>query len=305
MDYLATILERLATSDVCGYQSKAPAATEPTALTALALLAHDRAAKAEPLVQRLLEMQNADGSLGIDRLQREPGWPTGWAVLAWRAAQKSAIFAPEFVDANWRGRNWILSIVGDAADPEDWQGHDAQVRGWPWVVGTHSWVEPTAINLLALKHNGQAQHRRARDAVTLLVDRLLPDGGCNYGNTVVFGQALRPHLQPTGITLLALQGESDPSGRLDRSVAYLQRELSESTTTASLCHGLLGLAAQGAWPAEAHDWLAAATHRTLARDASSYKMALIALAALGPECPLVSGFGLSPQADVSQEATTS
>ena len=304
MDFLATILARLSAGDVCGYQSKAPCSTEPTALAALALLAHDRTAAAEPLVQRLLEMQNTDGSLGIDRVQHEPGWPTGWAVLAWRAAQKSSIFAPEYVDANWRGRNWLLATAGDILEPEDWRGHDTVVRGWPWVVGTHSWVEPTAISLLALKHNGQSQHRRAREAVALLRDRLLADGGCNYGNTVVFGQTLRPHLEPTGITLLALQGERDPSGRLDRSVAYLRRELSENTTTASLCYGLLGLAAHNAFPPDAHDWLAAAAHRTLARDASSYKLALIALAALGPECPLVAGFGSSPASDIPQEKTT-
>ncbi len=305
MDFLATTLARLSVNDVCGYQPKAAAATEPTALAALALLAHDRAAAAEPLVQRLLEMQNSDGSLGIDRVQREPGWPTGWAMLAWLAAQKSSIFAPEYVDANWRSKNWILSTVGDADQPDDWRGHDTLVRGWPWVVGTHSWVEPTAISLLALKHNGQTQHRRAREGVALLVDRLLVEGGCNYGNTVVFGQTLRPHLEPTGITLLALRGEHDPSGRLDRSVAYLRRELSENTSTASLCYGLLGLAAQNAFPPEAHDWLAAAAHRTLARDASSYKLALLALAALGPECPLVLGFGSLPSTDTSQEATTS
>src|SRR5690606_18724880 len=103
-------------ADNCGYQAQSLAATEPTALAALALLAHDRAAAAEPLVQRLLEMQNADGSLGIDRLQREPGWPTGWAVLAWRAAQSSPIFAAEYVDASWRGRNWILNTSGEAIE---------------------------------------------------------------------------------------------------------------------------------------------------------------------------------------------
>ncbi len=305
MDFLATILERLSASDLCGYQPKAPATTEPTALAALALFAHGRDQAAEPLVQRLLEMQNNDGSLGIDRLQAEPGWPTGWALLAWRAAQKSSIFVPDYLRAILRGRNWILNNAGDVADPAGWGGHDTSMHGWAWVVGTHSWVEPTAINLLALKHNGQAHHRRAREAVALLVDRLLPDGGCNYGNTVVFGQTLRPHLEPTGIALLALREEEDPSGRLDRSVKYLQRELNERTTTASLCYGLLGLAAHEAYPPDAPRWLAAATDRSLRRDPSSYKLALIALAALGSACPLVSDVWSQNETQLNEGLTTS
>ena len=33
---------------------------------------------------------------------------------------------------------------------------------------------------------------RTREGVRLLRDRLLPDGGCNYGNTTVLGQTLSP-----------------------------------------------------------------------------------------------------------------
>jgi hypothetical protein len=298
MDYLETILKRLSASDICGYQSQAPAATEPTALTALALFAHGRDADARKLVDRLLEMQCPDGSLGVNRVQPEPGWASAWAVLAWRAAQKSSVFDKQYVYALERARHWILLTQGAAADSTGWGGHDTSMRGWAWVVGTHSWVEPTAFNLLALKRTGQAEHPRAREAVGMIINRLLDDGGCNYGNTVVFGQTLRPQLEPTGIALTALAGEQDPQGRIERSIAYLQRELNSETTTASLSYGLLGLAAQGAYPQQAHQWLAAAAHRTLARDASSYKLALLALAALGPECPLVSNvWSQTPQGE--------
>ena len=301
MDSLTTILDRLSASDLCGYQPKAPATTEPTALAAMALIAHGRDRAAEPLVQRLVEMQNKNGSIGIDRLHPEPCWPTGWAALAWLAAQNCSIHAPEYVRANWRARSWIVSTQGDFEQPIDAVGHDTSMRGWPWVMGTHCWVEPTAFNLLALKRCGQDKHHRAREAVNLLLNRLLDEGGCNYGNTVVFGQTLRPHLEPTGVALLALQGESDPSGRLDRTIAFLQRELSAETTTASLCYGLLGLAAQNAFPADAQQWLDATAHRTLRREPSAYKLALLALAALGPDCPLVSDAWNTMPPELAQE----
>lgn len=287
MDYLDTVLARLSETRVCGYHPNSPAAAEPTALAALALLAHQRDAPAQPFVDRLIELQCSDGSVGIEHAQMTPGWPTGLAVLAWRAAQSSALFHADYVVAIDRALAWIMATEGTLPDRVDWNGQDMTVRGWPWVAGTYSWVEPTAMNLLALKHSRFTRHSRAREAVLLLVNRLLDTGGCNYGNTVVFGQALRPHVQPTGICLLALAGEADATGRIGRSVEYLERELSETTATASLCYGLLGLAAQQAFPARANDWLRAAAERTLARDASSYKLALVALASMGTECPLI------------------
>ena len=95
-------------------------------------------------------------------------------------------------------------------------GHDTTLQGWPWVVGTHSWVEPTAINVLALRSAGQAGHPRCREAVKLLLDRQLPEGGWNYGNTTVLGHVLRPQVQPTGLALAALAGETDVRSKVQR-----------------------------------------------------------------------------------------
>ncbi len=289
MGYLEVVLDRLAANDACGYHSTSPAATEPTAVAALALFAHGRAANAKRLADQLLEMQQPDGSLGIDRVHALPCWPTAWAILAWRAAQSKDASESAYTAAYERARQWLLGVSGDSGDVVHWDGHDVHLRGWPWVVGTHSWVEPTALALLALRLTGATGSQRAREASTLLLNRLLPEGGCNYGNTIVFGQALRPHLQPTGLALLALYGEPDVVGSIGRSTEYLRRELNLGTTTASLSYGLLGLAAHGHYPAGAAIWLRAAADRTLARDASSYKLGLLALAALGPDCPLVSG----------------
>jgi hypothetical protein len=230
----------------CGYHAGAMSAAEPTALAALALLAHGREEAAKPLLGDLLALQTDDRCVGITPAQQQPGWATPLAVLAWRAAQQTALQDPAYGTAVNGALAWILETRGTLPETVEWHGHAVQVAGWPWVAGTHSWLEPTAMSLLALKHTLQAKHARARDAVLLLVNRLLETGGCNYGNTIVFGQALRPHLQATGLCLLALGGEVDATGRIGRSRDYLSSELSARTATASLCYGLLGLAAQDA-----------------------------------------------------------
>jgi hypothetical protein len=166
-------------------------------------------------------------------------------------------------------------------------GHNTTLVGWPWIEETHSWIEPTAMHVLALKAVGQSGHPRTREAVRLLIDRLLPAGGCNYGNTVVMDQVLRPHLQPTGLAMLALAGESVRDGRIEKSLDYLTAELSPRTASGSLCYGLLGLAAHGCLPADASRWLEMTFRRTVARDASPYRLALVALAALGTASPLI------------------
>jgi hypothetical protein len=60
---------------------------------------------------------------------------------------------------------------------------------------------------------------------------------------------------------------------------YLRNSLSARTTTASLCWGLLGLSAHDQRPADADLWLESAYGRTIRRDRSPYKLALLALAA--------------------------
>jgi hypothetical protein len=149
------------------------------------------------------------------------------------------------------------------------------------VQGTHSWVEPTALAVLALQASEMGRHPRTVEAVRLLNDRLLDDGGCNYGNTFVLGQELRPHVQPTGLCLWALAGvQQDP--RIARSLDYLTEEVATQLATASLSYGLLGLAAHGRRPGGAETYLARAAERTLRRAPSAYRLALLALAAGHP-----------------------
>ncbi|HUY91761.1 MAG TPA: hypothetical protein VMV10_23665 [Pirellulales bacterium] len=277
------ILNGLATATP-SYRAGGSLAAEPLALAAMALGAHGRTADAARLCQALTSLASADGSVGIAAGQPTPGWPTGLAVLAWSGAGGAQTAA--WREHAERGAAWLLATGGKSSPRSPGMGHDTTLRGWPWAEGTHSWLEPTIFGLLALKRTGRGDHARAREAVRLLIDRLLPDGGCNYGNTSVLGQLLRPHLAPSGLALAALAGERDESGRIERTIAYLERTLDRQTTSMSLAYGLIGLAAHDRSPPAADAWLQAASERG-GREAAPFQRALLALAALKAECPLI------------------
>jgi hypothetical protein len=282
MHWLDEAIEHLITQPVCGYSREEPPTVEPTALAALALMAAGRGAAVMPALDWLLNVQSADGSLGIDADARQPCWPTGWAILAWNAAVDTIPAAKaEWPAAATRAVAWMLTLCGRPVEYENKEqcfvGHDTTLQGWPWVEGTHSWVEPTAINVLALRRANQADHPRCREAVKLLLDRQLSKGGWNYGNTTVLGHVLRPQVQPTGLALAALAGESEIRPKVQHSLNLLTHTLSPRTTTASLCYAVMGLAEHGVWPHAAGEWLSSAYQRTLARHGSPYHAALLIL----------------------------
>jgi hypothetical protein len=119
----------------------------------------------------------------------------------------------------------------------------------------------------------------------LLLDRQLPSGGCNYGNTSVLGQRLLPHVQPTGLALLALAGETADS-RITKSLKFLEREGVRSSGTASLCYAALALATHGVDVPELPSRLETAYERCVRSQSSPYKLALLALAAAADRWPL-------------------
>ena len=175
------------------------------------------------------------GNPGLEqRRKKTPAAKAEWSAAARRAA------------------GWLLTVRGRPIGPSDVMeegrpvyGHDTTLQGWPWVEGTHSWVEPTAISLLALRSAGRAGHPHCREAVKLLLDRQLPAGGWNFGNTTVFGHVLRPQVQPTGLALAALAGEADIRPKVQGSLDFSRTTLSRRTTAASLGYALMGLAGHG------------------------------------------------------------
>ncbi|MBL8830040.1 MAG: hypothetical protein JNM18_23880, partial [Planctomycetaceae bacterium] len=237
-----------------------------------------------------VKRQAADGSLGVSATQDAPHWPTGIAVLAWALAPRYSPYSAAthpFREPIVNALKWIFSLKGKPAPQSPELGHDTTLVGWPWVESTHTWLEPTALYLLALKATGQHAHTRAREAVKVLLDRQIPCGGCNYGNTFVLGQELRPHVEPSGLALWALGNVPDPTGKLAKSIDFVVRQTSAETSTVSLAYALFGLATQQRFPAQAQEWLAQALARSEKRERSAYRLALVALAALGEKCPMI------------------
>jgi hypothetical protein len=278
MGWKRDVLERLAATVPSGYFATGEAASEPTALAGLALVAASQTESARAAADWLLAQQSDAGTVGVTATQPHPCWTTSLAILLWHALDDSGRYGA----AVEKAVAWTLAERGLAQARRPFVGHDSTLVGWSWAANTHSWSEPTALFVLALKAVGLAEHERTREAVRLLVDRLLPAGGCNYGNTLVLGQELLPHVEPTGLVMMALAGESVGDSRIGLSLEYLEREVSAETTTASLCYGLLGLGAHDRGPELRRDWLQTAYRRTIQLGSSPHKLALVALAMAEP-----------------------
>jgi hypothetical protein len=184
---------------------------------------------------RLAADQLANGSIGISPIHPQAFWATSVAILAWNES-------PAHHHYQVRAVQFLLQSTGlhYKKGTIDAIGHDTEIKGWPWVGGTHSWVEPTAMSILALRVTGYGDHTRVKEAVRMLMDRQLPHGGWNVGSTVVFEQEQRPAPESTGAALHALSGLM-PRGSVQRSLDYLGKEVTRLHTPISLGWSLLAL----------------------------------------------------------------
>jgi hypothetical protein len=280
-----------------GYRPETAPCVEPTVLACLGLMASDRdrrsghpAAEVRRSADWIAALQRRDGSLGVSATLPTPGWATPYGVLLWAALDGYRAHRE-------RAARWLLDQEGTAvpipAPSERTVGHDTTIVGWPWVADTHSWLEPTALTVLALRHGGKADHPRVGEGLRLIRDRAIATGGWNYGNNVAFGRDLRPQPAPTGLALLALSG---PGGRrteiVERATRYLRGALAETRATHSLCWGVLGLRAWGCCPGAVDGWLSRAFEQPLSRHDSSLRSAHLLLAAGERSLELL---GLSPE----------
>lgn len=265
------------------YRREGAPGVEPTALAALALLSTANARSGlEPSVVAaaswLEAMQGRDGSLGLADGRPAPGWTTPYALLLWSALG-------ERTSPRQRAARWLLDqkgrIIPKEADSDRIVGHDTTLVGWPWVRDTHSWLDPTAMAILALRREGFGTHTRVREGVALILDRAIPEGGWNYGNKAAFGHSLRPQPAPTGLALLALAGLERRTGVVDRAIRYLAATLGQTRAPASLGWGLLGLRAWDEMPADAETWLAESYSRASGKPEAAPRLAVLMLAA-GP-----------------------
>jgi hypothetical protein len=282
MNWLQDALQRIARAPVCDYLVGQSGASEPSALAALALIDHGRAEQAKVVGDFLASLQTGKGCVGTRLKEDWPHWPTSLAMLAWQR-----IDAQKFAQPIAKALEWTLANEGERLEGNQFAGHNVRLAAWPWADGTHSWMEPSAFFTLALKAQGLHQHARTKEAVELLIDRLLPEGGCNYGNTTVLGQMLRPHVQPTGIVMLALANEVDRSGRIEKSLHFLESACKGEVTPNSLCWALLGLAAHDRYVGNTETLLEKAYEKVVSQGSSPYSVVLLATAALGSKSSLI------------------
>jgi hypothetical protein len=237
--YIESLCQRILLGG--GFPAKAGGKYRPDA-TAWAILALTISGTKEDALEssraRLVSSQLSDGRVCLLPEHPDAYWPTPLAVLAWQGS-------PAHLDQQSRAIEFLINNTGKhwPRKPDDSERHDTNIRGWPWTANTHSWVEPTALSVIALQVAGYGNHERAREATRMLMDRQLSRGGWNYGNTIVFGQELRPMPENTGMALNALAGRV-AEGSIKVSLEYLQIQASSLHTPLSLAWCLMGL---GAW----------------------------------------------------------
>lgn len=194
---------------------------------------------------RLVRDQGDDGRISISPEHPEAFWPTPLTVLAWQgsaAHQENQERAVRFL-LRTTGWHWQKS----SRDPF---GHNPALKGWPWISDTHSWVEPTALAVLALTAAGHSSDARVVEAIQLLLDRQLPHGGWNIGATTVFDRELYPAPETTGAALHALAGLV-PREEVQRSLNYLTSQIGKLRTPIAVGWSLLGLRSWGLLPSQA------------------------------------------------------
>lgn len=210
---------------------------EPTAWAVLAL------GDEVPRSRDLLAQWPRDGGLLVDT----PGGRVTPAYSALAAVTLAASTDTQPVAAEIVGA--LLALGGVTWQRRGADSPDPSLRGWPWYPDTFSWVEPTALGLIAMKRlrrlgfTADAEARIAEGEV-LLRDRVCANGGWNYGNSVSFGQPLEADVPTTAVGLIALQDR----GRDDvvaRSLQWLERRALIEPSTMGLGLAVVAAATLG------------------------------------------------------------
>ncbi len=287
-------------SSRCGwsYGRSGASCVEPTVLACLALLVSgteeshgDDLSHSLAAALWLAAIQRPEGRLPISQVVEGPGWTTPFAILLWCTL---AVHDSE----RTRAVRWLLTRTGTTGDRDALAragvGHDPTLAGWPWVEGTHSWVEPTAMSILALSRAGLGNQPRVSTGTRMILDRALPHGGWNCGNKTVFGRELRPQPVPTAVSLLALAAQGVRSPAASRAVDYLRRTVSGLHAPVSLGWSLIALRAYQAMPLGADSALERAFAECAGRLDPVRSLALLLLASRQETASLLTSSDASP-----------
>jgi len=197
--------------------------------------------------QRLVKSQLPDGRVPMSKKIHSSFWPTAYAVLAWAGS--------DFTEPMELASQFLLETSGRYIPNKKRFGgkaHDTSIKAWDWIDGTHSWVVPTSISLLALSKTGHGNHERVEEGIRMLCDRQITSGGWNYGNKHVFGADLVPVSEATGHALAALAGRVELSV-VEKSLDYMKKEAEKIRTPLTVSWSILGLTAWNQRPSDATD----------------------------------------------------
>ena len=234
-----------------GYLAGQPSATEPTALASIALgrLQDDASQEASARARQWLEAnQLASGAWPARPPDSEESWPGSLALIALATNDRRS-------EARRRGLQRLLKMTGRQVEVNQTiHPIDGTLRGWPWVPGTFSWVEPTAYVLIALKklrtEAGPEAAARITEAEAMLFDRTVERGGWNYGNTQVYGKSYEPYAETTAVALIALQDHPKRTD-IQRGLDVLRRAVTQGPSSglqvswAILCLATFDLSTEG------------------------------------------------------------
>ena len=197
----------------------------------------------------LLQHQKDDGSWSHNDAAKQSSWTTPIAVLALLSFQdqgEHALRAAKWIlTQEGRKPGWVASLLFRFSLVKKMTELDPYLSGWSWTAGAFSWVEPTSYSLMALKKlkgslDGTNCEERIRQGEMLIYDRMCENGGWNYGNSRVLGEALWPYPDVTAVALIALQDRATNEAN-QTSLRALDALMREAASGTALSWGILCL----------------------------------------------------------------
>lgn len=236
-----------------------PAKSSNTECTSLCLLALDSLGAKQPVANTkrgldwLLQHQRREGSWPLSGSTNDGSWATALAIIAlnrFPGHQLQMRMASDWLlKQEGRTPGILARLVGAFVSPSNAVALNPNLKGWPWIARTFSWVEPTSYALIALKQMrayvaASNLEARIQQGEMMIYDRMCKGGGWNYGNSKVFGEALWPYPDVTAVALIALQDRQSTQSNQE-SVRALRKMMQETDSGFALSWGTICLSIYG------------------------------------------------------------
>src|SRR4030042_3032835 len=243
LDYLISVQNE---AGGWGYSRGQRSVVEPTAAVLLAI--RDEAIATSSFskgITWLKSCQNQDGGWGIHEDDLESGWQTAWALIAIKKSNPGSSTIA-------RGIEWLTYVSTNLITQEEFQKQNLPfndnvfARVWPWLPGQGSWIEPTALAVIALEGSdlSNVASIRMSAAIEYFRQNRTPVGGWDIGNAGPYETIVLPHAYRTSLVLLALS-QVNPNGIIPNDLSALRSEMKQDLSILSLSSGLLGLRTLG------------------------------------------------------------